>query len=347
VKTLVTPRDLAPFFGEQPNALLADIDAASGPADLRDISLRARAFALAHFGGASSTDWLARFIHLVDRAIVTRLIRQTERDPSGCWCLVGAAGRGEVFARQAPQLLVLLERDDQIDLARQTFSRVTDALDECGYLPGPSSGVDPDALVAPVPMWRERYRQWIQDPVRQQTYRARALFDLRPVTERQTLWEAIEAEVLSMVTRDFVRVLANDCLATLPPLTFFKDAVVEQDGEHVSTFRLEQVALQPLVDVGRVLGIATGACLGRSTLERFAAARSRMPEHEAIFREASDTLRILLWQQGRAGISQATTGAELPPSTLSSYDRRVLKGGFRSILRLIEFMDDSAWLDRL
>jgi CBS domain-containing protein len=178
-------------------------------------------------------------------------------------------------------------------------------------------------------------------------YRARSLFDLRPVAGPRTLWEAIETVVSSTVSLDFVRVLANDCLATLPPLTFFKDAVVEQDGEQVSTFRLEQVALQPLVDVGRVFGIATGACLGRSTLDRFAAARARMPEHEAIFREAGDTLRILLWQQGRAGISQGTTGAELPPAILSSYDRRVLKGGFRSILRLIEFTDDPAWLDRL
>ena len=72
-----------------------------------------------------------------------------------------------------------------------------------------------------------------------------------------------------------------------------------------------------------------------------------LPEHDAIFREAADTLRIVLWQQGRVGISQGTSGAELPPALLSRHDRQVLKSGFRSILRLLEFTADREWLDAL
>jgi hypothetical protein len=52
-------------------------------------------------------------------------------------------------------------------------------------------------------------------------------------------------------------------------------------------------------------------------------------------------LRILLWQQARIGISQGTSGAELPPALLSWHDRHVRKSGFRSILRLIEFIGSS------
>ena len=96
-----------------------------------------------------------------------------------------------------------------------------------------------------------------------------------------------------------------------------------------------------------MFGAATGALLGRSTLDRFAAARARLPEHQSIFREAADTLRVVLQQQARVGISQGTAGADLPPSLLSSYDRRILKGGFRSILRLLEFTSDPTWLDEL
>ena len=52
----------------------------------------------------------------------------------------------------------------------------------------------------------------------------------------------------------------------------------------------------------------------------------------------------MLWQQGRVGISQGTSGAELPPALLSRHDRQVLKSGFRSILRLLEFTADRGWL---
>jgi hypothetical protein len=99
--------------------------------------------------------------------------------------------------------------------------------------------------------------------------------------------------------------------------------------------------------VGRVFGIAARQVLGRSTLDRFAAARALLPEHEAIFREASDTLRVVLCQQGRVGISQGTRGTDVPPALLSRHDQRILQSGFRSILRLLEFTADRQWIDRL
>ena len=153
--------------------------------------------------------------------------------------------------------------------------------------------------------------------------------------------------IASAVDSDFLRVLANDCLATLPPLTFFQDAVIEESGEQSSIFRLEHSALRPLVDVGRVFGVAARTVLGRSTLERFTLARALVPDHESIFRDASETLRIVLWQQGRVGISQGTAGFELPPAVLSRSDRHRLKSGFRSILRLIEFTAEMTWLEAL
>ena len=164
-----------------------------------------------------------------------------------------------------------------------------------------------------------------------------------PSTVEQSLWRDLEATVVAGVDRDLLQVLANDCLASLPPLTFFEDAVVEESGEHMTVFRLEHSALRPLVDVGRVFGMATGKVLGTSTRERLACARRLLPEHESVFREASDTFRILLWQQARIGIGQGTDGTELPPALLSRHDRHVLKSGFRSILRLVELTGNSAW----
>ena len=58
-------------------------------------------------------------------------------------------------------------------------------------------------------------------------------------------------------------------------------------------------------------------------------------------------MRVVLWQQGRVGITQGTSGAELPPALLSRHDRHLLKGGFRAIHRLIEFAGHRAWIERL
>ncbi len=191
-------------------------------------------------------------------------------------------------------------------------------------------------------------------------YLARALFDLRHLSDvgrvppsssalrggpAVDLIRDIESTIAGAVDRDFIRIIANDCVARLPPLTIFQDAVVDDMGERSSVFQLERNALTPLVDVARVYGIAAGRVLGGSTHERLAMARRLLPQHEAIFREAADTLSVVLWQQGRIGIRQGTSGAELPPNLLGRHDRQVLKSGFRVIHRLIELTANYEWID--
>ena len=183
-------------------------------------------------------------------------------------------------------------------------------------------------------------------PSAREMYLARPLFDLRPVHGRESLWRDLEATVVAGVDRDLLQVLANDCLASLPPVTFFEDAVVEESGEHMTVFRLEHSALRPLVDVGRVFGMATGKVLGTSTRERLACARTLLPEHESVFREASDTFRILLWQQARIGIGQGTdgtgaaAGSPQPPRSACVEERLSLHPAARRAHRQLRLVPD-------
>jgi CBS domain-containing protein len=344
LQAIVTPSDLALFFGEQPATILRDIRLASHLRELRELNQRARALTLEYLTGAAAVEWLARLTHLIDAAIVRRILALIGVEPvPGCWCFCGSSGRGESLTRLAPHLLVLLSDGEDEVAARGAYSRVLEALGECDYLPR-QLAFEHAFHVAGVQEWQARFRGWIRDPIMQEMSRARTLFDLRPVHGRRSLWQEIETAVVEQVDRDFLQVLAHDCLTSLPPLTFYQDAVVNSGGEHMSTFHVEHSALRPLVDVGRVFAMAAGKVMGRSTVERFATARALLPEHEQIFREAADTFRVVLWQQGRVGISLGTSGADLPPTLLSRHDRHVLKAGFRSILRLLEFTADRGWL---
>jgi CBS domain-containing protein len=345
---LVTSTDIARAFGDQPMAILRAIRLAASTRELRELTHRGRALALQYLTSAASLDWLARYISLTDVHIVKRIIALAgdERSPA-CWCFGGASGRGESLTRHAPQLVLIVEDESRRPELLERYERVTDALTECDYLARADLMFDRAFLVASKAEWQTRYEEWLRDPVRSQMYRARPLFDLRPVHGRESLWHDVEATIAGAVDGDLLQVLANDCLASLPPLTFFQGAVVDESGEQTAVFRLEHSALQPLVDVGRVFGMAARRVLGTSTHERFALARTLLPEHELIFREASETLRLLLWQQARIGIGQGNDGSELPPALLSRHDRHVLKSGFRSILRLVEFTGNSRWFATL
>jgi CBS domain-containing protein len=346
-QALITRRELAALVADDPATLLREVRTAATARDLPDLNRRARALILEHLNGPSSVEWLARFAQLVDGAILTRLVELAGEPLPACWCFCGAAGRGESLTMAAPALLAVFADNVPATAAAATFQRVRHALLESGYLPDHDQPYEAGFYAASVAEWSSRYQAWVRDPLGQETHRARSLFDVRPVCGGHVDWNGIRTSVADAVTPAFFHLLANDCLDSLPPLTFFEDQVVDTFGDHTDTFRLEYSALRPLVDVGRVFALAARDAFGRSTLERLAVAGAMLADQEAIFREASDTLKIVLWQQGRVGISEGTRGDELPAKLLSRHDRQILKAGFRSIQRLIEFTAEREWLTRL
>jgi len=348
LQAVVTSKDLSPVFGDQPAEILRAIKQAGSPDVLRSLTQRARAFALQQLTSSASVEWIARFLQLTDAALVQRLIGWSGGGPAGaCWCFCGAAGRTELLTRAAPRLVLVLPDGVDPEQGSASYRQVTALLDQCGYLERSYSAFEPGFHSATHAEWQVRYERWIEDPVVSETFRARPFFDLRPFHGDRWLWQSLEQIVSANVGRDFVRVLANDCLASSPPLTFFRDVVVDDAGEESPVFRLEHSALLPLVDVGRVFGLAARRAFGTSTLDRFALAISALPEHQMVFREAAETLRIVLWLQARVGIAQGTNGAELPPALVSRHDRHLLKSGFRSIHQLLELTADPAWLEQL
>ncbi len=299
-------------------------------------------------------DWLTRLATLLDTAVVGRVldlagIRPGRGADGGnvAWFLFGSCGRGESVTARPPQIGLVFEGGEQAEASLDLLRRAAEGLASCGYLPRqPLSEADARFRCASLVDWERRFRDWVGDPVGTRLYRARPMFDLRAIFGNACFVERLESVVLAEVaaSQTFLRVLAHDCLGNLPPLSFFRDLVVEDTGEQEAIFHLERSALRPLVDVGRVFGLASGRFFGVSTLDRLSAARARFSDHESVFRDAADTLRVLLYHQIRSGLRRRDEGTEVPPSSLSHYDRRVLKTGFRSILRILEFTGECRWL---
>ena len=345
---LVSAADLQPAFGDNPLAFLHEIAQASDIEVLRMLHLRARAFLLAHLTEPSAVDWLAALGDRINICLVKRLIELAgNASAKWIWCFWGAAGRGELLAPVEPEIALLCEDTANVSRGRQALDRLRADLAACGYLSHATPERDDAMLCATAATWQERFAQWIRDPILSQMYSARLLFDLRPAVGNADSWQHLERSVREAIRSEpaFQKVLANDCLSALPPLTFFRDEVVDESGERTQVFALEHRALGAIVEVGRVLGIANDRVLGCSTLERLELARSRMPSHGSIFREAAETLRVLLYLQARTGLRLHDSGAEILPAQLSRLDRQALKSGFRAIHNLLEFTVNRLWME--
>jgi len=189
---------------------MREIRRATTVRELRQLNLRARAFALQYLTHAGSLDWLAPAVSLTDVSIVKRIIAMAGNErPSVCWCFCGASGRGESLTKHAPQLVLIVDGEDGRQELLQQYERVSDALSECDYLARTDMTYDRPFHVASTGEWRTRYENWLRDPVRSEMYRARPLFDLRPVHGLTSLWREVEASVVATVDRDFLTDLAG------------------------------------------------------------------------------------------------------------------------------------------
>jgi CBS domain-containing protein len=331
--SIITASSLAPAFGDHPITILDAIAGARSTKVLRALNERARAWILRNLA-SPAVDWLASFSDLVNRRILERLLQLTRtNEPGQLWCFYGSAGRRELLTAVAPGIAVVGDAPAAMNAA----------LAECGYVsPEPCVGASLDE-------WKARFSGWIRDPIVTEMYNSRPFFDLRPVQGSEHAFHELESHIRAEMAAEpiFLRLLANDCLSNLPPLTFFRDLVVEESGEKTDTFRLEASALQPLADVARVFSLASGTPLGAPTHMRFEQASRLLPAHESVFSEAAETMRVVLFHQARAGLRLHSSGAAVPLSTLSRHDRQVLKSGFRSIHRLLEFVGKGEWLEAI
>jgi CBS domain-containing protein len=337
---LISSADLQPAFGDNPLAVLLEIAHASGVDALRLLHQRARAFLLDQLTEPSAVDWLAAYADRINISVAKRLTELAgNANDQWTWCFWGAAGRCELLVPAEPEIALICRDAADVSRGHQALHRLRADLAECGYLPHAAPDFDDEILCATVATWRDRFAEWIRQPIWTQMYSARPLFDLRPAWGEVEPWQRLEESAREVIRTEpsFQKVLANDCLSELPPLTFFQDAVVDESGERSEVFALKLRALGPIVEVGRVFGIANQRVLGSSTLERLELARSRMPAHESIFREAIETLRVLLYLQARSGLRLNDNGAEILPSQLSRLDRQALKSGFRAIHNLLQF----------
>ena len=350
VHGLVGTADLAPAFGDHPLPLVREVSSAGTRGELHALNSRVRAFILQQLTAPSLVEWLSRLDNLFDTRLVSRIL---DLEPPGsgaaCWFFYGASGRAESMTALSPQLGLVFADEERADTWRSAYRRVFAAFPDCGYL-GRADLADGDVAFrcAALGEWKERFRGWVRDPLGAQVYLGRPMFDLRAVCGPRGLLDEMEALIRAEVAAhpEFLGLLAHDCLANLPPLAFFRDAVVEEGGSRQEVFHLERSALRPLVDVGRVFGLAVGRVFETSTLARLDAARAVFTADDATLREAADTLRVLLYHQARYGLRRQDGGNEIAPDALSGYDRQVLRSGFRSILRLLERTAAMSWAAR-
>lgn len=295
---------------------------------------------------------ITRMIAILNDQIISRLLELMLRELGPppvkfCLLLMGSEGRREqTFATDQDNALVVENCGvDFLERAAETYfsaftERMVGHLINCGFprCPGDMMASNP-VWRGTLDAWKGRVDTWVAAPEPERVLASSVFFDFRGVFGHKDLAENLRQHVTSACAgKDlFLRYLAADCLNARPPLTFFKNFMVEKDGEHRNTLDIKARGLLPFMDFARVMslyhGIRETGTLTRLDLLNQAGHLSR-----DLYHEAREAFEFLLHARLMHQLEQMEAGVKpdnrIDPGTLSSLEKRTLREAFGVITAL-------------
>ena len=105
--------------------------------------------------------------------------------------------------------------------------------------------------------WNNQYDVWIKDPSPESQLLSAIFFDYSYVFGDTELVTKLSDNILDTLDQNnmFYRVMAKDAIRSPSPLGFFRQFLVEEDGENKDFFDIKSRGLMPLIDAARVLSL--------------------------------------------------------------------------------------------
>ena len=261
---------------------------------------------------------------------------------------LGSMARNEQLIVTDQDNAIILHNDYREDRHGRYFEElarfVSDGLAECGYpyCSGNIMATNPAYRVS-LDEWKQQFSDWIEKPQPKALLNSCIFFDLDSVWGEDKLAEELRQFVADKAPkhRAFLASMARNALNRTPPLGFFKEFVLEQDGKHRNSINLKRRGTAPLTDAIRVHALAVGS-KAQNSFERIEDIKQAglLPSGKA--QDLSDALEYLAIVRARHQALAIQAGEEpdnnVQPEMLSSFERRNLKEAFRVLHNAQNFL---------
>ena len=137
----------------------------------------------------------------------------------------------------------------------------------------------------------------------------------------------------------FLNFLGRNALRNPSPLGFFRQFLVEHDGNHKDQFDLKSRALMPLIDAARLITLSHNIKDKNNTISRFNKLVKVEPQNKDLYLSCIDSFKILLHYRTEQGIKNNDSGRYINLNTLTKSEKLKLKGCFKPIKDIQELLN--------
>ncbi|HDZ08297.1 putative nucleotidyltransferase substrate binding domain-containing protein [Pseudohongiella sp.] len=265
-----------------------------------------------------------------------------------CFLALGSMARDEqlIFTDQDNALIL----DNRFDPAlhgsyfEKLASFVCDGLAACGYTycTGKVMATNPQWR-QPLRVWQQYFKTWMEQATAERLLHSSIFFDIDGVWG-QTQWaEQLQAQVSKQARHQplFLASMARNALQRTPPLGFFKDFVMEQDGKQNNSLNIKRRGTAPFSDLIRIYALAVGSDANNS-LNRLKDIIDAGVLPKGRGEDLRDAFEVIALTRIRHQAEVLRQGREpdnnVLPEQLSEFERKHLKEAFQVLSNAQSFL---------
>jgi CBS domain-containing protein len=352
VKGIITAHDLMKLQGASPISIVREIEERLSLEGLASPVRKIQDLVGTFLREGVKSAQILRIITEIHDRLLRRMIELIEKrlgPPPRPYCFLslGESGRKEQAFLDAQDWALLYadspspaEEKESKDYFLRFSSLVRQTLEGMGLSPAPEEGADEMPLrCRSRRSWEETFSQWIDRATPRSMEACLGFFDFRCLYGEASLADQLrEAIRIRLRTgQDFIDTMALAILKTSPPLSAFRNFVVEKSGAFQGHFDLKRKGIKPLVDILRLQALENGL-KDTATLERIQALGTASPLIRDFGQELEYAFELIfgLWLQHRH--DQVRQGLPLHPylnpERLNNLEKKALREAFSLVSKV-------------
>jgi len=351
VKGVISQQDLIAAQSNNPGILIKEIKRALNPSDLKHLREKLSNFIRISMDKKIPLSHINNIAGEVNMAIIKRAVDLSILDfgsPSArfAWLSIGSQGRKEQLLLTDQDSFLVFE-DVAIDKYRDVkdyflkiAKRTTAILEEVGYPYCPNGHMASNMTwCKSLSEWKKQYDEWINTPGEKNEDSYSIFFDYEIAFGESQLEEALTETIYkSAKKKKFFAFLGTEALRKPPPLSFFKQFNLEEEGEYKDLFDIKNRAILPFVDAARLLVLSHEIKGINNTFLRFKQLAITEPKYADIYLNCAESFLMLLKFKTAEGLKNGTTGQYVSIDEMSKSDREKLKNCFLPMKDLEEII---------
>ena len=343
---IITEHDIVVAQANNPGVLLKQSKRAQKSADLKEVRDKLVELIQHSLDKNVPINHIGSIVGEINLAITKRAIELaiekigTPPPAQFAWMNIGSQGRKEQLLLTDQDNAIIFEDvpEEKYDAVKEYFlqlaEKATKTLNKVGYNFCPDEMMASNSLwCKSISDWQNQFKGWIINPADKNTLESTIFFDYDFVYGNESLVDTI-TKTIHEETNDnqlFFAYLGTNALKNPPPLGFFRQFLVESDGEHKDTFDLKGRALMPLIDAARILSLSKGIKNVSNTISRYSKLAELEPQNAPVYEACADAFAELLKFRTEEGLKNESDGRYLNLSELSKLDKVKLKNDFQPI----------------